>query len=97
MSKEYKYIVEECSCDTRRYTVTSDRKLTYDEIQTTYANHTSGEDRKGYTEQFREVSNTFSGEVTRRANGTVTYEGISDFGDSDDMVVIEGREHLKDE
>ena len=36
MSKEYTYVVEEWSTDSRRYTVKSDRKLTESELKDAY-------------------------------------------------------------
>ena len=89
MSKEYTYVVEEWSTDSRRYTVTSDRKLTESELKDAYKE--IGIPEQGYSETFDELP--YEGE---EVNYTVYYDG-TDYGEDSQMEIVQGGESLKDE
>ena len=89
MSKEYTYVVEEWSTDSRRYTVTSDRKLTESELKDAYKE--IGIPEQGYSETFDELP--YEGE---EVNYTVYYDG-TDYGEDSQMEIVQGGENLKDE
>ena len=89
MSKEYTYVVEEWSTDSRRYTVTSDRKLTESELKNAYKE--IGIPEQGYSETFDELP--YEGE---EVNYTVYYDG-TDYGEDSQMEIVQGGESLKDE
>ena len=89
MSKEYTYVVEEWSTDSRRYTVTSDRKLTESELKDAYKE--IGIQEQGYSETFDELP--YEGE---EVNYTVYYDG-TDYGEDSQMEIVQGGENLKDE
>ena len=89
MSKEYTYVVEEWSTDSRRYTVTSDRKLTESELKDAYME--LGIPEQGYSETFDELP--YEGE---EVNYTVYYDG-TDYGEDSQMEIVQGGENLKDE
>ena len=89
MSKEYTYVVEEWSTDSRRYTVKSDRKLTESELKDAYKE--IGIPEQGYSETFDELP--YEGE---EANYTVYYDG-TDYGEDSQMEIVQGGESLKDE
>ena len=89
MSKEYTYVVEEWSTDSRRYTVKSDRKLTESELKDAYRE--IGIPEQGYSETFDELP--YEGE---EVNYTVYYDG-TDYGEDSQMEIVQGGENLKDE
>ena len=89
MSKEYTYVVEEWSTDSRRYTVKSDRKLTESELKDAYKE--IGIPEQGYSETFDELP--YEGE---EVNYTVYYDG-TDYGEDSQMEIVQGGESLKDE
>ena len=89
MSKEYTYVVEEWSTDSRRYTVKSDRKLTESELKDAYKE--IGIPEQGYSETFDELP--YEGE---EVNYTVYYDG-TDYGEDSQMEIVQGGENLKDE
>ena len=89
MSKEYTYVVEEWSTDSRRYTVTSDRKLTESELKDAYKE--IGIPEQGYSETFDELP--YEG---KEVNYTVYYDG-TDYGEDSQMEIVQGGENLKDE
>ena len=89
MSKEYTYVVEEWSTDSRRYTVKSDRKLTESELKDAYKE--IGIPEQGYSETFDELP--YEGE---EANYTVYYDG-TDYGEDSQIEIVQGGENLKDE
>ena len=89
MSKEYTYVVEEWSTDSRRYTVKSDRKLTESELKDAYME--LGIPEQGYSETFDELP--YEGE---EVNYTVYYDG-TDYGEDSQMEIVQGGENLKDE
>ena len=89
MSKEYTYVVEEWSTDSRRYTVTSDRKLTESELKDAYME--LGIPEQGYSETFDELP--YEG---KEVNYTVYYDG-TDYGEDSQMEIVRGGENLKDD
>ena len=89
MSKEYTYVVEEWSTDSRRYTVTSDRKLTESELKDAYKE--IGIPEQGYSETFDELP--YEG---KEVNYTVYYDG-TDYGEDSQMEIVQGGENLKDD
>ena len=89
MSKEYTYVVEEWSTDSRRYTVKSDRKLTESELKDAYKE--IGIPEQGYSETFDELP--YEGE---EVNYTVYYDGTA-YGEDSQMEIVQGAENLKDE
>ena len=89
MSKEYTYVVEEGSTDSRRYKVKSDRKLTESELKDAYKE--IGIPEQGYSETFDELP--YEGE---EVNYTVYYDG-TDYGEDSQMEIVQGGENLKDE
>ena len=89
MSKEYTYVVEEWSTDSRRYTVKSDRKLTESELKDAYME--LGIPEQGTFDTFDELP--YEGE---EVNYTVYYDG-TDYGEDSQMEIVQGGENLKDE
>ena len=89
MSKEYTYVVEEWSTDSRRYTVTSDRKLTESELKDAYKE--IGIPEQGYSETFDELPYE-----CKEVNYTVYYDG-TDYGEDSQMEIVQGGENLKDD
>ena len=89
MSKEYTYVVEEWSTDSRRYTISSDKKLTENQLQDAYKE--VGIPEQGYHEAFNELP--YCGQ---EVNFTVYYDG-TDYGEDAQMEIVQGGENLKDE
>ncbi len=89
MSKEYTYVVEEWSTDSRRYTISSDRKLTENQLQDAYKE--VGIPEQGYSETFDELPY-----CNTKVNFKVYYDG-TDYGDDGQMEIVQGGENLKDE
>ena len=89
MSKEYTYVVEEWSTDSRRYTISSDRKLTESQLQDAYKE--VGIPEQGYSETFDELPY-----CNTKVNFTVYYDG-TDYGEDSQMEIVQGGENLKDE
>ena len=87
MSKEYTYVVEEWSTDSRRYIVKSDRKLTESELQDCYIE--AGILDEGTTTKVDEIPNG-------KVNVTVHYDGTV-YGDDGQMEIVQGSEDLKDD
>ena len=89
MSKEYTYVVEEWSTDSRRYTVKSDRKLTESELKDAYME--LGIPEQGTFDTFDELP--YEG---KEVNFTVYYDG-TDYGEDSQMEIVQGSEDLADD
>ena len=89
MSKEYTYVVEEWSTDSRRYTISSDRKLTESQLQDAYKE--VGIPEQGYSETFDELPY-----CNTKVNFKVYHDG-TDYGEDSQMERVRGGENLADE